>query len=166
VQSLADYNHRDLFLYHGPVGPYIAGTMQCDTNADGRVDLILNGPGVCPTAMIVDPTVNATFGETIAIDGDLDGDGYSDLVSYNGVPSRIYVYRGSSAGVAKVVPQIFTDTGYSFSGARFIGDANRDGYDDLLVPVTSFVGSTQVQQLAVYYGGVGGLTSGAKSFVP
>ena len=92
-----------------------------------------------------DGAASTYFGYSVAGAGDVDGDGYDDLVvgAYydddNGLRSgSVYVYYGTSTGVSsssedKLTPSdgAYNDKfGVSVSGA---GDVDGDGYDDLVV---------------------------------
>ena len=102
----------------------------------------------------------ASLGATVAGAGDVDGDGYSDVIigaygdadgGYNA--GAAYVYRGSSAGVSATSEEKLTAAsgsgsdrmGSSVAGA---GDVNGDGYDDVIVgaPATGGHGSAYLYQ--------------------
>jgi FG-GAP-like repeat/FG-GAP repeat len=98
-------------------------------------------------ATLAGTQLGASYGGSVAAAGDLDGDGYADIV----VGARFYdfgqtdegvvfVYHGGAAGIPNGNPataatallgdQIFSGLGYSVAGA---GDVNGDGYADVLV---------------------------------
>ncbi|MDG1478533.1 MAG: MopE-related protein [Myxococcota bacterium] len=102
----------------------------------------------------------AYLGATVSGAGDVDGDGYSDVIigaygdadgGYNA--GAAYVYRGSSAGVSATSEEKLTAAsgsgsdrmGSSVAGA---GDVNGDGYDDVIVgaPTTGGHGSAYLYQ--------------------
>lgn len=85
----------------------------------------------------------AKFGTAVSTAGDVNGDGYSDVVIgapwFDGGQSgegRVFLYRGSSSGL-ETEPRWEGEV--NSSGARLgaavaaAGDVNNDGYDDVLV---------------------------------
>jgi hypothetical protein len=149
------------FLYlGGPDGPSSSpielpsrGTViACagDVDGDGLADIVL-GPGVSivfgdasgvfstPTTL-AEPSGNTGdgFGNSVAAAGDIDGDGFADLLvgapSEDGSTGRAYVYLGSASGPAAAPIEIdgASDFGSSVAGA---GDVNGDGFADVLVGV-------------------------------
>jgi hypothetical protein len=81
------------------------------------------------------------YGESIASAGDVNGDGFADVIVGAGnaasLRGRAYVYFGSAAGLSRTAAT--TLTGPSTPGSEFgisvasAGDVNRDGYADVLV---------------------------------
>jgi len=81
----------------------------------------------------------AWFGWSVATAGDVNADGYSDVIvgaqGYNN-SGRVYVYRGSAAGLETSASWIKDSAqgnarfGYSVSSA---GDVDGDGYSDILI---------------------------------
>jgi hypothetical protein len=85
----------------------------------------------------------ALFGASVATAGDVNGDGYDDIVvgapSYSNIQNmegRAYVFHGSAAGVKPLPAWVYEsnvaecELGQSVASA---GDVNNDGYDDVLV---------------------------------
>ena len=122
-----------------------------------------------------DGSSSDTFGHSVSAAGDVDGDGYDDLVvgahgdDDNGSSSgSAYVYYGTASGIdsASEDKLIASDGaaydrfGYSVSGA---GDVDGDGYDDLVVGANgdddngSYSGSAYV-----YYGTASGIDSASE----
>lgn len=104
------------------------------------------------------------FGRSVALAGDLDGDGFGDVIAGaygNGesdeAAGAAYVYFGSSTGVDGTTESKLTASdgeagdafGYSVGWA---GDVDNDGYDDVVIGSLIDMGAAYV-----YTGGEGGL---------
>ncbi len=80
---------------------------------------------------------NHSFGRCVATAGDVNGDGYSDVIvggGYSTGPSRAYVYHGSVAGLAATPAWTAEDAEYDFGrSVATAGDVNRDGFWDVIV---------------------------------
>jgi hypothetical protein len=128
-----------------------------DANGDGYADLIVGALGVgrayvyygsatgvsaTPTATLTGPDgADGRFGFSVASAGDVNGDGYADLVvgayNVNSGTGRAYVYHGSASGVFATPSATLSGPdgtngyfGYSVASA---GDVNGDGYADPVV---------------------------------
>ncbi len=137
-----------VYLYHGgPDGPS-AGP---DWTAEGNQDY-------------------AYFGNAISHAGDVNGDGFGDVIiaawyfdNDQSNEGRAYVYHGSADGLAN-------DPAWMAEGNQYIarfgvgvaaaGDANGDGYDDVLVGADSII-DPQVREGRGYLfaGGPGGVAA-------
>jgi hypothetical protein len=112
---------------------------------------------------------SARFGNAVASAGDVDGDGFDDVLVgakwfHNGpafYAGAAYLFRGSPAGLElapawRVLgPSTFAQLGFVVASA---GDVNGDGYDDVLVGLPT-LDDPQVDEGAVYlyYGSPTGL---------
>ena len=134
-------------------------------NEQGRVRVFLGQPGgVNPTAATtIDGTASLTrFGSSIGGGGDVNGDGFGDLVvglsgdtgSTTG-EGRARVYLGGAAGLSTTVASEFADTpgvrsAFGFSAA-LNADVNGDGFADAII--------------GAYTANGGGVTGGGGAFV-
>jgi hypothetical protein len=111
----------------------------------------------------------AWLGRSVSTAGDVNGDGYSDVIvgamSYNnGEPSegRAYVYHGSAAGLS-VMPDWIAepDQNYAYFGVSVssAGDVNGDGFSDVIVGAYQYDnGQTDEGRAYVYHGSATGLS--------
>ncbi len=152
-----------------------------DVNGDGFADVIIGVPGSssgrggggradvyfggAAADAVPDLTVTGTlafntqFGTSVASAGDVNGDGFDDIIvgaPYD--PGRAYVYYGGAAPDA-LPDLVLTGAqdggrfGYSVASA---GDVNNDGFADLIVGADSdsnAAGDRSVGQAYVYFGG-------------
>ncbi len=110
------------------------------------------------------------FGISVSTAGDVNGDGYSDVIIGANCydhgemdEGRAYVYLGSSAGLI-ASPDWFaeSDQAFSFYGSRVstAGDVNGDGYSDVMVSAIRFDnGETDEGKVFLYYGSSSGLSA-------
>jgi MYXO-CTERM domain-containing protein len=145
-----------------------------DEGFAGRVSVFRGGPaGLDDTASwtVVSTDGTSEFGASVASAGDVNGDGFDDIVvgepRHDGgiVGGRALVYTGSAAGVS-VVPswtavagQADAKFGTSVAGA---GDVNGDGYDDVVVGAPGHNdGESDEGTATVYLGSASGLAEQA-----
>ena len=160
-----------------------------DANGDGYGDLFVGAPGYDdlqensggvfiffggrsgptsnPPWMLVVDQAEANFGISAAALGDLDGDGYDDLLvgapGYsNGLfgDGAAFLFRGGAAAPAFTgwkawIPQAGSRFGAVVAAA---GDVNQDGWPDALVGAPNYTGDHLDEgALFLYYGGPQGL---------
>ncbi len=136
-----------------------------DVNGDGYSDIIVGAPrwtngdsqegavfvylgsatglATVPQRVIEGAGINRHFGESVSAAGDLDIDGYSDVVvgaSGAGTNSEgtAYLYRGSSSGLLSLAYWTRTGDGGASGGSFGFsvaggGDVDGDGYSDVIV---------------------------------
>ncbi len=158
-----------------------------DVNRDGRTDMavgaprhIVNednpglayvylsgkgGPGATPNITLTGDDDGDAFGYKTDICGDVDGDGYDDVLvtapSHNGTTDydigKAYLFLGDPAGIGTSPAWTYTGGaqgdlfGYSAKG---IGDVNGDGYDDIAIgaPTADTSTATDAGKVYVFYG--------------
>jgi hypothetical protein len=152
-----------------------------DANGDGFADLAVaatladavyvytsmgaGGLPSSPTTVITGPA-SSSFGSTLASAGDVNGDGFDDLViganTVGGTYGAAYVYLGGPNGVSPMATMTLTRPGGGMDGDYFgqvggAGDVNGDGYADVIVGAPGVNG--MVGAVYVYLGGPSGLSS-------
>ncbi|HMQ75861.1 MAG TPA: integrin alpha [Flavobacteriales bacterium] len=126
-----------------------------------------------PALVLSSPVTGADYGTAVATAGDLNGDGYSDLVigaplANNGQTNEgvVYVHYGSNTGIVaapSVVLEVDQQGAQFGCSASTAGDVNGDGFSDLIVGARSWEDDV-VNQLTegaafVYYGSAGGVST-------
>jgi hypothetical protein len=140
---------------------------------EGRAWVFHGGPGGLPTthAWSVEGNANfATLGHSVATAGDVNGDGFSDVIvgapSANGGNGRALVYHGSASGLAPT-PAWDRTTTVAFAGfgtaVAPAGDVNDDGFSDVVVGAPSYGAGGQFNEGAafVFHGSGSGLSATA-----
>ncbi len=170
----------------GGFGAALAGAG--DVNGDGFDDVIIgasNGQGLAagraslylgsasglasaPAWTATGDQASARFGESVACAGDVNGDGFDDvLVGAHGgdgeliASGRAFLYLGSAHGLSEKADwtargaQANAHFGYAVSTA---GDVNGDGYDDVLIGAYGYDGSwVNEGKVDLYLGSAAGL---------
>lgn len=180
--------------------PGLGGSSSCfgmsmdilgDVNADGYDDVVVGADsyytGIAegaafvyfgsPAGLPTNPTWQASglpydgrFGESVAAAGDINGDGYDDLIV--GAPlyetlfarylGRAHVFLGSVDGLEDADSWTVTGDPWEFLGRSVsgAGDVNGDGYDDVLVGAPGNCTDTPgLGNVYLYYGSADGLST-------
>ena len=163
-----------------------------DVNGDGYSDVIVGAPeydndqtdegqafvyygsadglGADPDWTAESDQDDALFGESVGTAGDVNGDGYSDVIvgadyydNDQEDEGRAYVYHGGAAGLAAEPAwtaesdQAYAQFGISVGTA---GDVNGDGYSDIIVGAFYYNGGQNREgQAYVYHGSAIGLAA-------
>jgi hypothetical protein len=115
---------------------------------------------------------SADFGFSVASAGDVNGDGYSDLIvgapSYSAAQERagkVFVYYGSPSGPSAIPDwTVESDQSRAVFGISVAsaGDVNGDGFSDIIVGADSYDdGQTDEGRAFLYLGSVSGLSLSA-----
>jgi hypothetical protein len=174
------------------IGAYYAATLEnTRSNGNGRAYLYLGssaGLSNTPSAIILNPNTTSTvdfFGNSVAGAGDVNGDGYADVLigAYRAALTtnaaatgngRVYLYLGSSAGLSNTPSTVLTDPNTTSTGDAFgssvagAGDVNGDGYADVIVgaygaATTTNAAATYNGRAYLYLGSAAGLVSTASA---
>jgi hypothetical protein len=154
----------------------ILGANGFDNNGNdrGKVLLYLGTAGAAglqasPSWTQEGSLAGARFGAAVSTAGDVNGDGYADLIvaepNYHGTfdqQGRVHVYLGNSSGQSLVEGwQANGDEDFGHFGASvaFAGDINHDGYADVLIgmPDSSAGGFSGNGRAFAWYGSASGL---------
>ncbi len=136
---------------------------------EGAAFLYLGGPdGLKPVFdwLYESNQANEEFGTAVAGAGDVNGDGYDDVIIGANSPlpdigGKAYLFLGSADGLpaeavwTAVGEQLEDGFGTAVAGA---GDVNGDGYDDIILGAPNYVDDTALPlgRAYVYYGGPDG----------
>ncbi len=165
-----------------------------DVNGDGYADVIVgayaydngeaeqgaafvyhgsaSGPSATADWTVEGDQADAWFGNSVATAGDVNGDGYTDVIvgapRYDNVETnegRAYVYHGSASGLS-ATPAWIAESNQDGAGFGFrattAGDVNGDGYADVIIGAWGYSNGESYEGGAfVYHGSAWGLSAAA-----
>ena len=153
-----------------------------DVNGDGYADLIVGAPffdddqreegqasvyfgsdtvqPATPGWTVEGELEGANLGREVASAGDVNGDGYADVIVLANSPRFVQarLFLGSAAGPAATPAWTLAPDGVGFrllGAVAAAGDVNGDGYSDVMFGIGELIGSKT--SVYVYYGSPGGL---------
>jgi hypothetical protein len=132
----------------------------CCAVLPGMAQAYVFSPTTYPYAALSGEASGGSFGSSVASAGDVNGDGYDDVIvgdwEYDSGRGRAYIYFGGPTGHA--TPDVVL-TGYNISdnfgySVASAGDVNGDGYADVLVGAPNWSGAgVNAGRVYVYLGG-------------
>lgn len=181
-----------VMLESNQASAYFGNSVACagDVNGDGYSDLIIGcqyytngqtgegaifvyqgsatGISTTYTTLVESNQASALLGSSVASAGDVNGDGFSDVIAgaYNYDSGQTdegaaFVYHGSARGTSAIISsqlelgQFNAYAGFSVASA---GDVNADGFSDVIVGVRAYdLGNTDEGAAFIYHGSVTGL---------
>jgi FG-GAP repeat len=123
-----------------------------------------SGVAATPAWTFESEFVDAHFGQRVASAGDMNGDGFDDIIvsapdlsSGQTGEGRVYLFRGSASGPTPLPIWMYESNvagGRCGWGLGLAGDINADGYSDIAFDTGNFNPATSA--VLVFFGGAGG----------
>ncbi|MCF2486630.1 FG-GAP-like repeat-containing protein [Dyadobacter sp. CY347] len=134
--------------------------------------IVVNGNPANANAMVESNQLNAWMGGVVASAGDVNGDGYSDVMvaasMYDNGESNegvVFLYNGSASGINTAAPVILEADQKDARFGAFVssaGDINKDGFSDIIIGAHMFKNGQNNEGAAfVYYGSAQGVSKAA-----
>lgn len=148
-----------------------------DVNGDGFADFVVgvdesvkvflgsaSGIASSPVSTVVNPISSGAFGHVVDGAGDVNGDGYGDVIAGDEWTARAYIYFGSPTGIPSA-PSVtlfppMAPPGGSVDYARDLGhagDVNGDGFADVWINLYQISASGGSAFSCLHYGAAGGV---------
>ena len=116
--------------------------------------------GICDLTFTGETGGQQAFGGWLWYGGDVNGDGYDDLLvcahGWNDHTGRVYLYYGG-ADMDNDADKIFTGeaVGDRFGcwGGAYLADMNKDGFDDVIIGARGYKSGDNTGRVYIYYGG-------------
>lgn len=154
------------------VGAYQFGNGQ---TGEGRAFVYYGGPGTLSANAIwtaESDQIDAQFGNSVASAGDVNGDGFSDVIIGSGNfdngevdEGRAFVYHGSASGLSATANWTAESNQANALFGFFVGsagDVNGDGFSDVIIGANQFDNPESNEGRAfVYHGSASGLSATA-----
>lgn len=158
-----------------------------DVNNDGYDDVIVGAPGyssgtgrayifhgsstglsTAPSSTLTGPAGGSNFGAATRTAGDVNNDGYADVVvgayTAGGYQGAAYIYHGSATGISSTAARSLTASGgYFGEHVSPAGDVNGDGYDDIAIGAQYY--ASYVGRAYIYLGSASGIGSTASTTI-
>ena len=116
----------------------VVGARKWNSNVGKAVVLLGSGSGLATTGTELDGSGAGQLGSAVSGAGDVNGDGYDDVVV--GEPSAnsgtVYVYHGAASGMDSTIQTTIVagaSAGNLGAAVGRAGDVNADGYDDIII---------------------------------
>lgn len=138
----------------------IAAPGSYDSELVGTVFIFHGGPnglGDEPDGALTGRETDTQFGDRVASAGDVNGDGFDDILVSIGSGDVAMLYYGGADGVEAMPSHFLTPEEYDYIFANSltgVGDVNGDGYADVLVDAANIDDTLKAY---VYYGSENGL---------
>ncbi|MDP3274100.1 MAG: FG-GAP-like repeat-containing protein [Deltaproteobacteria bacterium] len=116
------------------------------------------GIGTTPSAVIEGVNAGDGLGSAVASAGDVNGDGYADLIVGADTGDKAQIYLGGAGGLATSPGAVLEGPTpeYDYFGRSIagVGDVNGDGYADIVIgaPYTARMGLPRVGSASVFLG--------------